>query len=737
MKKIIFIVLFVILFSNFVLSDNHETTITNEKDISKLVNKELEEGSISVAKTKIKKVGERNILEVEKGGFVKIGERLYSNIGKGTFILDKKGNLVKAEITTNENKGVYTFEGISKKITVPPNTKIVYEDGKVTFEKDKEYLIGEHKVNSISNTILFGEALNGEFIVDGITIDNGKVKFTDRGIFIEKGKVLYKGLKFEVVNKESQVLIPNINADLSKFNGNFLRINDKDKTLEVKTSINGVVNFQVLETNKIFSLLDKKDNLHITLSNGHGIKVTNREDKKLIPSIEETLSNKRSSFNIKNGLLEVRKKDGKLFYKINLPGKKEIEKNPGLILDKRYQTAPFILKTSKGIVKFGSANNLAFFDNSGKIISPLLIKNIKAIPVDENLRSHTLQSLEGLKKKYPNINFDIIYMAGGIFPVSLYDTKNINDLIEKSKFKLRIYPGKSIPPSALQELDKWLSLNKGKIDLIKNIYFFDDFNAHAREKDTLIFGRLLHPLYDNYLVKTRKKDRWEVYDHEYVHLDEKNIEDREEKYIKKTGEKIKGFESYMLDISQKAKNIIFKSPLFEKRFNELCLKKIKKERCQELSEEITGRKKNMLGRGIVDLFAIQILETYFQTNKRFTELGGVPNMHALDNKGRELMAGFLESPLPNLIKIANQLDKKGESTLQAKNYKTLAQIAFDANFKAMSISKYKEWIKLTEGKECTTNDCIEFRCLKYKTICCEDFWRSPNCQEKEPEDPGD
>ncbi|MDP6642276.1 MAG: hypothetical protein QGF74_02780 [Candidatus Nanoarchaeia archaeon] len=97
------------------------------------------------------------------------------------------------------------------------------------------------------------------------------------------------------------------------------------------------------------------------------------------------------------------------------------------------------------------------------------------------------------------------------------------------------------------------------------------------------------------------------------------------------------------------------------------------------------------------------------------------------------MAGFLESPLPNLIKIANQVDKKGELTLLAKNYRELAQIAFDANFKAMSPSDYKNFIKSTEGIECEDEACIEFRCLTYKYACCVNFLESNNCQQKKEE----
>tara|TARA_Y100000310_G_scaffold282433_1_gene303644 strand:- start:10075 stop:12276 length:2202 start_codon:yes stop_codon:yes gene_type:complete len=733
MKKMIMIVLFVVLLSNSVMASEHETIITNEQDVSTLVNEELEKGSISVAKAKVKKVGERTILEVEKGGFVKIGKRLYSNIGKGTFILDKKGNLVKAEITTNENKGVYTFEGISKKITVPPNTKIIYENGKVSFEKNKEYLIGEHKVKAHNDMVLVKDFITGDFVLDGIDVTDGITKLTDKGVLIEQGRVLYKGLKFEVVNDATQILIPNINADLSKFKGNFLRINDKDKTLEANTISNGMISLQVLETNKIFSLLDKKDRLLIKLFEGYGIKVTNREEKGLIPLMKPISGNQESLLIIENGLVKYFLSNGKRFYGLRYYGVEKGE-NPSLILAKRYESVPFIIERQDHIDKFGSANNLAFFDgDNGKL--PFIISNSKYLPIDENLKNHRkMMTLNQLKESHPNIKFEV--------RTSLDATKDI------------------VPPSTLRIIDKWLSDNEGKI-ITKRIILDDNFNAFATMIDstTIGVGRIflgIHSSSGEASEELRELGPLRILGHEYVHEQDEDYFMRQmqltmEIAFGKEGDRLTGksiefkpIDSFYKEIGERGKAIIIEEII--KTNKKKCLKDPDHPVCNNI--EFHSKR---------DVSIFPSLYGRSKSGEKYAKLAGVPYMYSLTSHimggfYRELPATVLELPYDKLIKLANERNKKNELTLRGKNIRKIVQLSFDTNKLAMSIDKYKKFIKETEGKECRTKDCIEFRCLEYKLICCQDFKNSPNCGplviktdtvfvqddlEKEPEDPGD
>ncbi len=78
---------------------------------------------------------------------------VYENIKKGgKFVLDEKGNLKEADITSSA-QATYIF-GENKPLTVPADTKIVYKEGIITVEgKGKEFLFGTSKIAILDDSI--------------------------------------------------------------------------------------------------------------------------------------------------------------------------------------------------------------------------------------------------------------------------------------------------------------------------------------------------------------------------------------------------------------------------------------------------------------------------------------------------------------------------------------------------------------------------------------------------------
>ncbi|MEM4703357.1 MAG: hypothetical protein QXP53_02645 [Candidatus Pacearchaeota archaeon] len=110
-------------------------------------------------------------------------------------------------------------------------------------------------------------------------------------------------------------------------------------------------------------------------------------------------------------------------------------------------------------------------------------------------------------------------------------------------------------------------------------------------------------------------------------------------------------------------------------------------------------------------------ETGFPAKYSFADYGrGIGDLLAHDYN--EVLTTFIEEgPEEWLNKIENG------NEMQKKTYKELTQLSFDLGLSKMTPENYQHVLGIT----CSTPDCIEYRCIKYKASCCKKFQHSPNC----------
>jgi len=150
------------------------------------------------------------------------------------------------------------------------------------------------------------------------------------------------------------------------------------------------------------------------------------------------------------------------------------------------------------------------------------------------------------------------------------------------------------------------------------------------------------------------------------------------------------------------------------------------------------------------VYSSQVIDTimdlqgfYNRLDERFPNLGkymesiaedsGAPSLYVLRNYQPGISYSLTEENLPKAL-FGEVSSTFREEPLEAKktkinsanqkisqSYQLLTQLAFDSG--KMDVAEYNA---ITGN--CKTPDCIEFRCIEYKLLCCRDYPNSPNCK---------
>jgi len=111
--------------------------------------------------------------------------------------VDEKGNVINADLTTNEKGSVLVFN--NQKVNVPPNTRVVYEDGKVTMYNDKNSDINFEFTNIQDGK----EGIPQKYVMHG----QGEATWTGNGLEVTQGtSVTDTDLGFSVKNNNKDLL---------------------------------------------------------------------------------------------------------------------------------------------------------------------------------------------------------------------------------------------------------------------------------------------------------------------------------------------------------------------------------------------------------------------------------------------------------------------------------------------------------------------------------------------------
>ncbi len=368
-------------------------------DLSKLLGLG-EEGTILGKGIKYQKVeGDGvDIFFTEENATLKIADLIFENISTNytSYIkIGLSGEIQEADFFVNENGGVYTFAGSS--FCVPPNSRVLFDGKEVRVYASENSSLAEVPIFDISKKI-YPVLFKGENLVlkDGMTLKNGFVSFRKEGILLEKGTLNYKQMLFDVSEKSERVLIADADSDLSDYSGNWVKL-DGSK-LRLQTSEKGKLSVRILGSNEIFNT-DDKDKLMLEIGGGDGLLVENRNEEGLIPSATH-LSSESGESKITNGNFVFKiNKDG-----IFVDSSKKISFEE--IKGEAYQTAALEIGSTADeegpILRVNAYNQMAFIDKNNR---ESVVFDKYDLPISNLLKDNQVQTLDHLRKKYPQIEF--------------------------------------------------------------------------------------------------------------------------------------------------------------------------------------------------------------------------------------------------------------------------------------------------------------------------------------------
>jgi len=165
----------------------------------------------------------------KEGAFLDIRGNRFENIVPNTkerayLELDKEGKILQAEFTVNKTWN-YTFRN-NKIVEIPAGMKIYYD-----IETGLEFRPTEgFDLSSLPNLLDYFKkgyinSIKGENIVvsEDLTLRRGKIRLVENGFLVEEGRASYKKNYLAVDEEKEQILIADLNADLSDYKGNWIR----------------------------------------------------------------------------------------------------------------------------------------------------------------------------------------------------------------------------------------------------------------------------------------------------------------------------------------------------------------------------------------------------------------------------------------------------------------------------------------------------------------------------------
>ncbi|MDO8528817.1 MAG: hypothetical protein Q7S06_02915 [Nanoarchaeota archaeon] len=475
-------------------------------------------------------------LEIKENGFLKIKtkdkegkiqERTYENIKEGYFKMNESGAIDEAKFISS-NKSTYQF-GNYEPIKVGADTQVEYENGKLTvYGKDKNFLYGDLNVSLIGDYIDFTgnkiqclECQVGEISLKGFGLGltggigpvEGILERTTDGYIIDRGYATYKQNVLKVSYENDRILIANLDADLSDYNGNWLR--QTSNALEVKSYKEGFIDLENLENHDVLNT-DKKDKLNFQIKEGDGLKIEKRTEEGLIPKVIHK-SYETGETKISNDKIDLI---------LNSKSMSLISSGPLSVkeLEGKYQSVAFDIQSDS--LKMNTKlriNSYSQFVVLGDDSSELVTYNKYDLPVSALIEDNSLQTIEQLRKKYPNMKFEVPFST----PVGIFGTEEVNELSEEN-----------LPPYLLYITDEFLKTNPDP-EALNKIEFDNVYNAQAQtEEPTIIIGRkVVDPSQEGGEIRIRDiTSPIQVIRHEYEHRMDMTIQDKEFEVIGSLGD---------------------------------------------------------------------------------------------------------------------------------------------------------------------------------------------------------
>lgn len=732
-----------------------------------------------------------NIILIKENAEFKFGGNIYKNLKKALFKVNKTGSILEAYIEVNDKGSILDFNKI-KQFKAAPNSKLIYKDEILNViqndESESNYL--DHIIKGMEFDIKGDEISCKECSFGEFRIFNGRLELIDKGYILNLGKIQHHDLIINIDDFNNNVLIANENVDLLDYDGNWIK--QGSVKLEAKSGINSKIDLEVLGTSNIFSPIgDEKDHLLLRLEKGSEFKLNKREKLIPILNYNINKGGvfyiENNGYKIKSDKGSLGRS-----YPISLFSldKKAKYQSVALVLkeDKIYPPKKFIFN-SYNLVSENDQNteNLITINTHGLPVSEKIEDN--AIQTIEQLQEKYEKINPNIKFTLPEsvqIGYDELensLFKEGVSPYHVYavDTflKNnpeaVNDF---NTIEFTDINNAHVKDDTLQVGERVIDPLIGTsvrginpLDIIQNHeYIHRKVNlAHEKELE-IMMGKLNRRTisledYDHWYKNEDRALLFQKYNEIGLKIESKLFEDKDIiPFIKKFNEKLykdslpkfeeyislnynKNFERYLKE--NRGYGSISKSEIGSDEFSaiinaeleDLYSKKDDNKKNVEILEAIN--RKFSVSHGLeIDLnkkYKSILFDSLYQfdelyrgesnkLNDYLRNLYGVPYVYSIRDyreytKGpgtsyySELPSTYKEQPVEVRKFFANSFNKNVR-TITRK----LTQLAFDSN--QMDAKEYKEVMNIG----CKTPDCIEFKCVEYKLLCCQQYPNSPNCR---------
>ena len=468
--------------------------------------------------------------------------------------------------------------GNNQLLSVPANTSVRYLNGTIEIE-GKTFRYGNENVDIINKSIkIQGNVISGKFKINNIDVD-GTISVEKNGYILHEGFAEKEKIRINVASEKDKVLIVNSNADVSSYEGNWIKIDEE--RLEIQ-SINGSkVQIAALAGNKLFNMetreyaKDEKDRLVKFTSSDKkegfvkdeygykykiipnekgllGFKVNNGDSlvvkgrKGLVPEISHTS---------KGGYVKI--SNGRFDFTLDKEFKVDVssishEKTLNKIMEGKYQSVPFELTSpalDKNKLRIAATNQYAIIDKENE---DRVVFNKYGIPIAAG--DDQMQTIDQLHAKWQEKGMDI----------KIYGPDPLSQML----LGIKKFDKNEVSPYMVQVVDYWLETHPEAVTNIKTIEISDAANAAFTGKQSLLLGELIFdPYYADKLASVSTDRNFDkpltIITHEYEHLLDdlvaKNDKEALGDLVNKEGSKLRP------EMSKRASTIINKEDKIERR----------------------------------------------------------------------------------------------------------------------------------------------------------------------------
>jgi hypothetical protein len=666
--------------------------------------------------------------------------------------------IIEANLQINEDGSNLMING--KSFYALPFSRIVFKKGsEIEMELEDGYdasrLVEVMKIGDYYPDVsIEGSDLE---ISDDLTLINGKIQITQNGYLLEDGSVNYNQILFEA-DEDNQLFIANEDVNIEDYDGNWVRTNEYQLTMQ--SADNGIIQATILEDNDLLDS-DDKDLTEIVIQDGDGLEITSRDSQGLISKVNH-LSSEDGNTHIQNDGFGIEISDGGI----------SIEE-PDSIMDTdyrdKYQSLAMEITTdssqSDEKLVISSYRQFAVVSDDTTLVS---YRNDYDSIVSTLQEDNEIQTLEQLRELYPDIDFSV----------------------SNSNYMHNTLTEDTVPPYLLNAFNQYAEEHEDLTSSYGQVIFGNSGSSYTNyvygTRGTLLMGI---GTVDAYGGMGDIDTSTETFDHEYEHLKDELISEKEARQIVSSNNP--KLESYINDLveleddliggeditrtelSTGERNELLTAEFFLQWYNyaetgDMTLRFTYNKLLIDASENLVSGTTSSIALRKLDAVVDKVDSAYGSSKSSdlraaidsnsgieiVTELYNIRNP-GISDSGLSSLNSLIDDILENYVGLPSYYSALNYAEGYT-DFKNAQYLELSSTFAQLSMEEKKQGIlssssarselfkKLAQvafdaGKmdldeysylmdeDCEDSDCIENRCVIYTMTCCNNYPDSPNC----------